>query len=415
MAGEVVTIFPLPVSLLLLLFVQCASPHSPHWVTADASAAGVAGKSDVGLQPVVFIGVEMAGVPLPLIANWARQSLADWIAMRKQAMRFSRVWVTILTEENDMPGVVALSESLVRTGSIFPLTVLVSQRINATLRNQLYRHPGVGHVIEMEDLSPATDNENWGLLHAFGLTQYSAVCVLSPKTLQRQGGEEGEEEEEDAWRHRRPYCSSSGSPPRQGCCGASVHMWAGKSPGLAMPVLPASEAGGGVFASLRASQQLHVNAEAFLNDYFKYHPEITGIPDPAIVWKTEEDGGDTATADSANSGGGGGAGGNGGGTRMAHRRRGHYVGFERAVSFSGLPPWAVTEKMKLALALCDHLYEPDVWKCSTALQQSLLQMKNGWLKGLRSSWWGFYNDGMMSIDNPSLQDLERLTGDSWFK
>jgi len=229
-----------------------------------------------------------------------------------------------------------------------------------------------------------------------------------------------------------------------------------------MPVLPASEAGGGVrgermeplfggrlllfrphgptykeimtvFASLRASQQLHVNAEAFLNDYFKYqwaslpceyssenwmrlyHPEITGIPDPAIVWKTEEDGGDTATADSANSGGGGGAGGNGGGTRMAHRRRGHYVGFERAVSFSGLPPWAVTEKMKLALALCDHLYEPDVWKCSTALQQSLLQMKNGWLKGLRSSWWGFYNDGMMSIDNPSLQDLERLTGDSWFK
>jgi len=200
----VVTIFPLPVSLLLLLFVQCASPHSPHWVTADASAAGVAGKSDVGLNtaqggtivhsasfsPINYFQQLRENVPRlaryyhpSSIMRRARQSLADWIAMRKQAMRFSRVWVTILTEENDMPGVVALSESLVRTGSIFPLTVLVSQRINATLRNQLYRHPGVGHVIEMEDLSPATDNENWGLLHAFGLTQYSAVCVLSPKTL----------------------------------------------------------------------------------------------------------------------------------------------------------------------------------------------------------------------------------------
>ena len=46
-----------------------------------------------------------------------------------------------------------------------------------TTHNDIMRQ--VGHVIEMEDLSPATDNENWGLLHAFGLTQVVASSLPS--------------------------------------------------------------------------------------------------------------------------------------------------------------------------------------------------------------------------------------------
>ena len=46
-------------------------------------------------------------------------SLAETVALEKQRAQFSKVWVTALSKSDDIPGVIALAQSLMHVESRF--------------------------------------------------------------------------------------------------------------------------------------------------------------------------------------------------------------------------------------------------------------------------------------------------------
>ena len=102
-----------------------------------------------------------------------------------------RTWATLLTQPSYLPGVRTLSASLARSGSRYPLLVLVTPGIDDGVR-QLLEHDGC-LVREVEPLRPTSggrDNyanarfaEVWTKLAVWNLTEFDRVVFLDADML----------------------------------------------------------------------------------------------------------------------------------------------------------------------------------------------------------------------------------------
>jgi alpha-N-acetylglucosamine transferase len=93
-----------------------------------------------------------------------------------------KAWVTLLTHSLYMPGLLALGRSLKKVGSQYPLIVMVTDTVEAELRNQLIAE---GYLLQdVERLDPKLD-----LVSHYLLSRYSEVWtklrVWEMETLER--------------------------------------------------------------------------------------------------------------------------------------------------------------------------------------------------------------------------------------
>lgn len=102
-----------------------------------------------------------------------------------KALPFKNGWVTLLTRESYLPGVVLLAHSLVKHKSKYPFLVLITPSFPELMVSTLRRECALtnSHVLEIESLTPAKENtpasliasrfeDTWTKLRVFELHKY---------------------------------------------------------------------------------------------------------------------------------------------------------------------------------------------------------------------------------------------------
>ncbi|OON39800.1 glycosyl transferase [Izhakiella australiensis] len=103
----------------------------------------------------------------------------------------NKAWATLLTQPGYRPGVEALQRSLRRSGSRWPLVVMVTDAIDSGLRNQLEAQGCLIRQVPMVGPDPqlahryanARFAEVWSKLGAWNLTEFSRLVFLDADML----------------------------------------------------------------------------------------------------------------------------------------------------------------------------------------------------------------------------------------
>jgi len=399
-----------------------------------------------------------------------KKCASEDVAVAKQQIKLDAVWAAIVTSDSEVPAALALAQSLFEVKSRYALAVMVTPAVNQTSRNMLWRHPQVGRVFQVATLKvhdfETADRSNsrlafldscnekanadWSGLNSFGLTQFNAVGFLGLDTLVLRNMDPLLE------KFKATLNRKGSDPGKKGAVGGSVHLaapalclcgiaeysplgklcpfkrsksvvppkdWCLFNTGL-MLLRPSkrvfdemlsflsSRSTGNAGETGYAHGSNHGGMTAFLNDFFAHqwellpfqycadkwirfnHPELAGSPSSKLeaYWKTR-------SSLSSNS------------SKESFVEVGKpvldYTGIEFAIQFSGLKPWALTQKLQTALDLCDEMYEPDFRKCKDVLQLRLFEVKNAWLRMMHAVWWERYRWGISATEDGTISGFWR--------
>jgi len=297
--------------------------------------------------------------------------------------------------------------------------------------------------------------EYWTLLNVFGLDQFQVTCYLSPNSLlmgnadklldslapppespihnpkqtlivsprlveQQRGRRLGERG--GAYSHSQ-RTDKGLKPPEQGSvfcedlfvCRPNKNIHQDILSFLSTPDFPGRWKGAPKYAYISRGTGIR----DFINDFFAhqwqeapmmygadkwfrfFHPEIAGKPQPKGAFRErvkESVRQGVRSLDAAAA------------PLTPEDIRKEFVGFEKIVRFVGLRPWALTKRLKVALALCDSMYQPDFHKCEDVLQIRLFEVHNKWLRMLHNHWWEMYHAGINATNDGTVRWTWRANG-----